>query len=121
MKKMCPMRYLYHVLIFLLTHLLLVSCTDWKAYFDPNPVLVTTAGTNRVRLVLSDLPDDVTSRLRAQNSDQDYIQLVSEDDNLATVKNQNKMVFFEVNRTARSWDTKFNVDGVFLGKKKLFL
>lgn len=112
--KMCPIRYIYHVLFFLLTHSLITSATDWKAYFDPNPVTVKTAGKQRVRLILSELPDDVINSFnRTENH---FIQLKSENDELATVRGSEKMVWFELNRENKSWDSHFNIDGVFLGE-----
>lgn len=113
--KMCPIRYIYHVLLFLVTNSLVISATEWKAYFDPNPVIVKTAARQRVRLILSGLPDDVISNFN--NTQNHYIQLRSEDEGLAAVRDADKMVWFEVSKENNSWDSYFNVDGVFLGKK----
>lgn len=112
-RKMCPIRYIYHVLFFLLTQSLIISATDWKAYFDPNPVIVKTVGRSRVRLILSGLPDDVIRKFN--NTDHEFIQLRSEDESLAVVRGADKMVWFELNRENKSYDSHFNVDGVFLG------
>lgn len=116
---MCPIRYIYHVLFFLLTQSLIISATDWKAYFDPNPVVVKTAARQRVRLILSELPDDVISNFN--NTENQFIQLRSEDESLAVVRGSDKMVWFELNRENKSYDAHFNVDGIFLGNFKLHL
>ena len=110
---MCPLRYIYLVLLFLLTNLLIVSASEWKAFFDPNPISVKTAQKQRVHLVLAGLPEDFVNDIRVNNTDQQYIQLVSEDESLASVRHQNKMAIFPLNNTAV--DTNFDVHGEFLG------
>lgn len=116
---MCPIRYLYHVLFFLLTNVLIISSanvTEWKAYFDPNPITIKTASNRRVHLVLSGLPEDFVSQFNYPNhTDQEYIQLKSADNSLANVRNQRSMTFFALNKT--SLDTNFDLYGEFLGKK----
>lgn len=116
---MCPVRYIYHILFILLSNALLISAAsvDWKAYFDPNPITVKTAARQRVRLLLSDLPDDVIKNFNA--TENLYIQLQSEDNSLAIVKSTDKLTWFEVNRENRSYDAHFNVDGIFLGNYRI--
>lgn len=120
---MCPLRYIYHVLFFLLTNLLILTsanATEWKAYFDPNPITLKTATKQRIHLVLDGLPEDFVKELSPpNNTDQPYIQLVSRDSNLASVKNQKSMVFFPINKTAV--DTNFDVFGEFLGQTQIFV
>jgi hypothetical protein len=111
-RAMCPLRYLYHILLFLTSNVLLTSCTEWKAFFEPNAVTVKTAAKQRVHLVLSGISDETIANL----NDRDYIQLKSENDELAMVRNQDQIKFFEVERSNRSWDAFFDVNGVFLGK-----
>lgn len=115
--KMCPVRYIYHVLFFLVSNFLIASAAvEWKAYFDPNPVTVKTAARQRVRLILSGLPDDVISHFNG--TENPYIQLKSEDESLALVKSSDKLTWFELNRQNKSYDAHFNVDGIFLGKQE---
>ena len=120
---MCPLRYLYHVLLFLLTNFLIISSanvTEWKAHFDPNPITLKTASRQRVHLVLDGLSEDLMHELKPpNNTNQPYIQLVSRDTNLANVKHQHSMVFFELNN--KSVDTNFDLYGEFLGKNLLSL
>lgn len=111
LKAMCPLRYLYHVLLFLLSNVLLASSVEWKAYFDPKAVIVKTATQQRIRLILSDLSDETIENINEPN----YIQLRSENDRLATIKNQD-VKFFELERNNKSWDARFDVSGVFLGE-----
>jgi len=115
---MCPLRYLYHVLLFLLTNLLIISsanATEWRAQFDPNPITLKTASRQRVHLVLDGIPEDVMNEIQPpNNTNQPYIQLVSRDPTLATVRHQHAMVFFPINKTAV--DTNFDLYGEFLGK-----
>lgn len=117
--KMCPVRYIYHIIFFLLTNILIASAVtvEWKALFDPNPVTVKTAARQRVRLLLSELPDDVIKNFNG--TENPYIQLQSEDESLAVVKSSDKLTWFEVNRQNKSYDAHFNVDGVFLGNYKV--
>jgi hypothetical protein len=109
---MCPFRYLYHVIIFILSNALITSCVDWKASFEPSAVTIKTASKQRIHLVLSGLADEVISNI----NDRDYVQLRSENDELATIKDQSQMKFFEVERSNRSWDAYFDLSGVFLGE-----
>lgn len=113
--KMCPVRYIYHVLFFLISNALIasVAAVDWKAYFDPNPVTVKTAAQQRVRLILSELPDDVIKNFNG--TENPYIQLRSQDESLAIVRNTDKLTWFELDRKNKSYDAHFNVDGIFLG------
>lgn len=108
---MCPFRYLYHVLIFLVFNVLLASCVDWKATFNPAAVTVKTSSKLRVHLVLSGLSDEAIANI----DNRDYLQLRSGDENLATVTNS-ELKFFELSRENRSWDANFDLNGVFLGK-----
>lgn len=109
---MCPLKYLYHVLLFLLSNALLATCADWKALFDPNPITIKTASKQRIHLVLSGISDEIIANI----NDRNYIQLRSENDGRATVKNQETIKFFEVEKSNRSWDAYFDVNGVFLGE-----
>lgn len=120
---MCPLRYLYHVLFFLLTNLIIISsanATEWRAHFDPNPITLKTASRQRVHLVLDGIPEDVMNEIQPpNNTNQPYIQLVSRDPNLASVKHQHSMVFFPINKTAV--DTNFDLYGEFLGQTDIFV
>ncbi|KAG5684229.1 hypothetical protein PVAND_013467 [Polypedilum vanderplanki] len=121
---MCPIRYLYHVLLFLLTNFLIISnanaATEWKAYFDPNPITIKTASARRVHLVLTGLSEDFVNKFNYPNhTEQEYIQLVSEDNSLANVRNQKAMTFFAPNKT--SLDTNFDLFGEFLGQTRIFV
>lgn len=109
---MCPLKYLYHVLIFLLSSVLLSTCTEWSAVFDPSAVTVKAASKQRVSLVLSGLSDETIRNI----NEREYVQLRSEHDHLASVKDQENMRFFEVDRVSRSWNANFDVNGVFLGE-----
>lgn len=113
---MCPFRYLYHVLIFLLSNALLASCVEWKALFEPKAVTVKTASKQSVHLVLTGLPDEITPHI----NDRDFVQLKSEKDSLATVKNQHEIQFTR-NDSASTWSAFFDVSGVFLGSTKIFV
>lgn len=108
---MCPFRYIYHILIFLLSNVLLATCVDWKATFNPAAITVKTASKQRVHLVLSGLSDEAIANI----DDRNYIQLRSEDDDRATVTNEG-IKFFEFSREDRSWDANFDLNGIFLGK-----
>lgn len=109
---MCPFRYLYHVLLFIASNALITSCAEWKASFEPSAVTIKTATKQRVRLILSDLTDEAIANI----NDRDYLQLRSENDELATVRDQSQIKFFEVERSNRSWDANFDLHGVFLGE-----
>lgn len=115
---MCPLRYIYHVLFFLLTNFLIISSanvTEWKAQFDPSAITIKTASKQRIHLVLDGLSEDlVTAISPPNNTNQPYIQLVSSNSDLASVKKQNSMVFFPLSK--HSVDTNFDVYGEFLGK-----
>lgn len=114
---MCPLRYLYHVLLFLLSNVLLSTCAEWTAAFNPNTVRVKTASKERVHLVLSGLSSEAIANI----NDQNYVKIKSENDMLATIKEQ-EIKFFELDRSTSSYDAYFNVDGVFLGEfEKLFM
>lgn len=110
---MCPFRYLYHVLLFLVSNVLLASCVDWKAAFNPTDVRIKTASKARVNLVLSGLTSDAIASLNDQYS----VKLRSEDDEIATIKAQ-ELRFFEIGDRTGSYDANFDVDGVFLGEWK---
>lgn len=107
---MCPFRYLYHVLLFLLSNAILASCVTWTAHFDPPTVTVKTGSQEKVRLILSGLDDDAIANI----DNRDYIQIKSENEGRATVSDQN-LKFFSVNSANRSYDANFDVNGVFLG------
>lgn len=109
---MCPFRFLYHVLLFLLSNAILASCVTWTARFDPSEVKVKTGSHEKVRLVLSGLDDDAIANI----DNRDYIQIKSENQGRATVADQNQIKFFLVNSANRSYDANFDVNGVFLGK-----
>lgn len=109
---MCPLRYLYHVLLFLLSNVLLASCVDWKASFDPKAVTIKTSSKQRVRLILSDLTDEAIANINEPN----YVQLRSENSGLATVSDLSDVKFFELEKSNKSWDAHFDVNGVFLGE-----
>lgn len=113
---MCPLRYIYHILLFLLSNALLSShCVEWKAQFDPSEITIKTGTKQRIHLVLSGLSDEAIANL----DNRDYIQLRSENNKLATVNDQKNLKFFEIDRAARSWDANFDVTGVFLGKSSV--
>lgn len=108
---MCPFRYLYHILIFLLSNILLTSCVDWRATFNPEAVIVKTSSKQRVHVVLSGLSDEAIANI----ANRDYLQLRTEDEDRATVTNDG-IKFFELSRENRSWDANFDLNGIFLGK-----
>lgn len=109
---MCPLKYIYHILLFLLSNALLASCVEWKAVFDPNATTIKTATKQRVHLVLSGISDEAIANI----NDRNYVQLISENDQRATVGNQEEIKFLELERSNRSWDAHFDVSGVFLGE-----
>lgn len=113
---MCPFRYLYHVILFLVSNALLASCVEWKAIFNPSEVTVKTASKQNVHLVLSGISDEIIANL----DNRDYVQLKSENDELATVKNQHEITFRK-NDTTSTWNAFFDVSGIFLGSTKVFV
>lgn len=108
---MCPLKYLYHVLLFLLTSAFLSSCAEWKAFFEPRDVQIKTLTSKRIRVILSGLPEEAIANI----NDRTYLQLKSEHDDRATVKNQQEIKFYELDRNSNSWDAHFDISGVFLG------
>lgn len=104
---MCPFRYFYHVLLFLLSNALLTTCLDWRAEFDPAKIELKTGTKQRVHLVLSGLSDDAIEHL----GDREYVQIKSEHVKQATVEQD--IQFSEI--ATRSWGADFVVNGVFLG------
>lgn len=111
--KMCPLKYLFYLLLFLLSNVLLASCAArWKASFEPSALTVKTSSKERVRLVLSGISDDTIAHIK----DREYIQLRSENTGNARVDNQAEVVFFEVERSNKTWDAMFDVTGVFIGE-----
>lgn len=108
---MCPFRYLYHVLLFLLSNALLSTCAEWKAFFNPSALTIKTASKQRVQLVLSGL----TSEAIANINDQNYVKIKSENDQLATVRDE-EIRFYEIGPNNGSYDAFFDINGVFLGE-----
>lgn len=92
--------------------MLLASCAEWKASFDPKSVTLKTGTKQRVRLILSDLSDEAIENI----NDSSYIQLRSENDRRATVSDPNEIKFFEFERSNKSWNAYFDISGVFLGE-----
>lgn len=113
---MCPFRYLYHVLFFILSNIFLSSCVEWQAFYDPKQLTVKTASKQSVHLTLSGISDEIIANI----NNRDYVQLKSEDDALATVKNQQQITFTK-NESTSTWSAFFDVSGVFLGSTKVFV
>ena len=113
---MCPFRYIDHVLFFLLSNIFLTSCVEWKAFYDPKQLTVKTASKQSVHLTLSGISDEIIANI----NNRDYVQLKSEDDALATVKNQQQITFTK-NESTSTWSAFFDVSGVFLGSTKVFV
>lgn len=113
---MCPFRHLYHVILFLVSNALLASCVEWKAFFEPSAVTVKTSSKQNVHLILSGISDETIANL----DNRDYIQMKSENDELATVKNQQEMTFRK-NDSTSTWHAFFDVSGVFIGNTKVFV
>lgn len=112
---MCPFKYLYHVLLFLLSNALFAACVTWKADFEPKEVRVKTGTQEKVRLVLSGLDDDAIANI----DNRDYIQIKSENEGRATVADHNQIKFALMGSGNRSYDANFDVHGVFLGELRL--
>lgn len=112
---MCPLKYLYHVLLFLLSNAILAACVTWKADFGRSNVTLKTGTQERVRLVLSGLDDDAIANI----DNRDYIQIKSENEGRATVADHNQIKFSLMSSGNRSYDTNFDVHGVFLGEFRL--
>lgn len=74
-----------------------------------------TSSKQRVRVILSGLSDEIIANI----DNRDFIQLKSQHENLATVKNQNEIKFFPLEQSNRSYDAYFDLDGIFLGKFKV--
>lgn len=113
---MCPFRYLYHVLLFLVSNALIASCVEWKAFFDPSAVTVKTASKQNVQVVLSGISDEAIANL----DNRDYVQLRSENEALATVGEQQE-IRFRKNDSTSTWNAFFDVSGVFLGSTKIYV
>jgi solute carrier family 10 (sodium/bile acid cotransporter), member 3/5 len=111
---MCPLRYLYIVLGIFLTNFFVI-CAGWKANFDPNTTIVKTSSKQKVHLILSDLEDDIISNI----NDRNYLQLRSSESEIANVFNQEEIKFIELDRGNKSWQTYFDVTGVFIGSSKI--
>lgn len=112
---MCPLKYLYHVLLFLLSNALLAACVTWKADFEPKNVTIKTGTQERVRLVLSGLDDDAIANI----DNREYIQIKSENEGRATVADHNQIKFAQMASGNRSYNADFDVHGVFLGELRL--
>lgn len=108
---MCPFRYLYHVLLFLLSNALLSTCAEWKAFFNPSAVTIKTASRQRVQLVLSGLSSEAIANI----NDQNYVKIRSENNQLAAVGDE-EIKFFEISPNNGSYDAFFDINGVFLGE-----
>lgn len=63
-------------IVLLLSNVLLATCVDWTATFDPVAISVLTSSTTRVHLTLSDLSDEAIANI----NDISYIQLKSENE-----------------------------------------
>lgn len=113
---MCPFRYLYHVLLFLATQALVFAGAEWKAYFDPESIRVKTSSNERVRVILSGVTSDLIDP--AFINDRNYVQLRSEQNGLATVRQEN-IKFHQLDKANGSWDAYFDVSGVFIGNYRL--
>lgn len=105
-------KYFGCVLLFLLYNAVVASCTNWAATFDPVSTIITTGITQRAHLILSELSDETVSNIQDSN----YVRVRSQNEQVASIRNQNEIEFSPVNGVERSWETFFVINGVFLGK-----
>lgn len=113
---MCPLRCLLQLLVLFLTQTAIFAAS-WSAQFIPEKIQVLTDRNYQVELTLKSLTDNI---IDANNiNDRNYLQLKSDDDGLATVRDQ-KDIKFELKQADGTWSSHFNVSGVFLGMQKYY-
>lgn len=112
---MCPLRCLLQFLVLFLTQAVIFAAS-WSAQFNPEKIEVKTDSYSGVELTLKGLTDNI---IDANNiNDRNFLQLKSDDDDLAIVRDQ-KNIKFELKQADGTWTSHFNVSGVFLGMEKL--
>lgn len=99
------------VLLFIVTtSLQIFSCAGLTANFEPDSITVQTSAEKRVRLTLSNLPEDVISRI----NDRNFLEIHSRAEDIAKILNHEEITFQRIDAQER-WETEFDVYGVFMG------
>lgn len=113
---MCLLRCFLQLLVLFLIQTAIFAAS-WSTQFNPEKIEVLTDRNYQVELTLNGITDNI---IDANNiNDRSYLQLKSDDDGLATVRDQ-KDIKFELNQADGTWSSHFNVSGVFLGMKKYY-
>lgn len=99
--------------ILLSTKFLLASCQQWTATFEPSRIEVETNLDERVRVVLSNLPDYARSGINNRDIVRFQVQHL-QDWEVAGV-NQNEVVFTQIG-TTNAYAAEITVNGIFIGK-----
>ena len=115
-KTMCPLRCLLQFLVLFLTQAVIFAAS-WSAHFNPEKIQVLTDRNYEVELTLKGLTDNIIDA--NDINDRNFLQIKSDDDDLATIRDQ-KNIKFELNQADGTWNSHFNVSGVFLGMGKLW-
>lgn len=113
---MNPKRSLYCTLLWLLLQELLTTNAQWTAVFDPDVVTIKMATSERVRVILLNLPQEIIERI----DDRTFVRFVTENADVARVDNEDDIIFERTENAdgTLSWETDIDVKGVFLGNEK---
>lgn len=115
---MSVMMGIYNRLVSLLIILAVFApfCSALKAQFNPNSLTVKISDHQSVKVLLSDLEQNVKDLI----NDRNILQILSDDESIAQVVNQRQITFAK-NENDESWEANFNVSGIFLGSAKVFV
>lgn len=99
--------------LLLSTKFLLTTCQTWTATFEPNRIEVETNLDERVRVVLSNLPDYARNGINNRNIVRFQVQHL-QDWEVAGV-NQDEVVFTQIG-TTNAYAAEIAVNGIFIGE-----
>lgn len=102
--------FVYCSFLWLLLNGFLSANAQWTAVFNPNAVTVTMGTTERVQVILSGLTNEIIERI----NDRSFVSLATENSQVANVEGHDDIEF--VQRSDGSWETSFEINGIFLGK-----
>ena len=107
-------RSLYWTLLCALLQELLPANAQWTAVFDPDAVTIKMATSEKVRVILLNLSQEIIERI----DDRSFVRFVTENADVARVDYQDDITFKRTENAdgSLSWETDIDVKGVFLGK-----
>lgn len=110
---MNPKRSLYCTLLWLLLQQFLLTNAQWTAVFNPDAVMITMATSERVRVILLNVSQEIAANI----DDRNFVRFVTENAEVARVDDQDDIKFEQIENAdgSLSWKTEIDVTGVFLG------